>query len=78
MDFCGEDHAIRVRSLHPVLRSRWGAGGHRLPLVPAPTLATTAAPSHEQLELIRRLDPHGLRAQVIKGNPPGVRPKSPA
>lgn len=36
------------------------------------TVATTAAPSAEQLEIIRRLDPHELRAGVLKGNPPGI------
>jgi glutaconate CoA-transferase subunit B len=78
MDFCGEDHAIRVRSLHPGVAFAAVQAATGFPLVPAASLATTAAPSREQLELIRRLDPHGLRAQVIKGNPPGVRPSSPS
>jgi glutaconate CoA-transferase subunit B len=38
----------------------------------APDVGTTPGPTVEQLEIIRRLDPHGLRATVLKGNPPGV------
>jgi len=33
----------------------------------------TTAPSAAQLQLIQRLDPHGLRASQLKGNPPGQR-----
>jgi glutaconate CoA-transferase subunit B len=58
LDFGGLAHAIRV------------ATGFALE-APA-TAATTAAPSPEQLEIIRRLDPHELRAGVLKGNPPGT------
>jgi glutaconate CoA-transferase subunit B len=43
------------------------------PLTRAETVATTPAPTEEQLAIIRRLDPTGIRAGVIKGNPPGVR-----
>jgi glutaconate CoA-transferase subunit B len=71
MDFGGREHAIRVRSLHPgvVLADVQSATGFALE---APVeLPTTAAPTREQLDIIRRLDPHELRAGVIKGNPPG-------
>ena len=78
MDFSGEDHAIRVRSLHPGVALTAVQAATGFPLSPAADLTTTVAPTREQLELIRRLDPHGLRAQVIKGNPPGVRPQGPA
>ena len=33
----------------------------------------TAAPTTEQLEIIRQLDPHNLRARQLKDNPPGDR-----
>jgi glutaconate CoA-transferase subunit B len=71
MDFGGQEHAIRVRSLHPgvVLADVQAATGFALE-VPV-ELPTTAAPTREQLDIIRRLDPHELRAGVIKGNPPG-------
>jgi glutaconate CoA-transferase subunit B len=78
MDFCGADHAIRVRSLHPGVALTAVQAATGFPLSPAADLTTTVAPTREQLELIRRLDPHGLRAQVIKGNPPGVRSQGPA
>jgi glutaconate CoA-transferase subunit B len=71
MDFGGASHAIRVRSLHPgvSLAEVQAATGFALEAPAQPP--TTAAPSAAQLAIIRRLDPHGLRAQVIKGNPPG-------
>ena len=69
LDFTGKDHAITVRSLHPgvTLAQVRAATGFALESEAAP--ATTAAPSAEQLAIIRRLDPHDLRAGVIKGNP---------
>jgi glutaconate CoA-transferase subunit B len=72
LDFTGKEHAIRVRSLHPgvSLEAVRAATGFALEASAAP--ATTAAPTHEQLQIIRRLDPHGLRAAVLKGNPPGT------
>ncbi len=65
MDFGGEGHAIRVCSLHPgvTLDAVRAATGFVLTSVPQPP--TTAAPTAEQLELIRRLDPHDLRAAVL-------------
>jgi glutaconate CoA-transferase, subunit B len=71
MDFGGAGHAIRVRYLHPgvSLAAVQAATGFALE-APA-TLPTTTAPTREQLEIIRRLDPHELRAGVLKGNPPG-------
>ncbi len=72
MDFGGERHAIRVRALHPgvSLTQVQAATGFALE-VPS-TVPTTAAPTREQLQIIRRLDPHQLRAGVLKGNPPGT------
>lgn len=72
MDFGGADHAIRVVSLHP---------GVSFDEVQATTgfalekgdLAETAMPTEEQLAIIAQLDPHGIRAGVIKDNPPATR-----
>jgi len=36
-------------------------------------VVTTPAPTTEQLEIIRRMDPHNLRARELKDNPPGDR-----
>jgi len=73
MDFGGADHAIRVRSLHPGVTFDQVADATGFPLERAPDLGVTAAPTPADLAIIRRLDPHDLRAAVFKGNPPGDR-----
>lgn len=75
MDFGGREHAIRVRSLHPhvTLEQVRAATGFALEADERPPL--TAAPRAEQLAIIRRLDPHGLRATVLRGDPPGDAPR---
>lgn len=72
LDFGGAAHAIRVRSLHPDVSLAEVQAATGFALEAPATAATTAAPSPEQLEIIRRLDPHELRAGVLKGNPPGT------
>ncbi len=73
MDFGGPEHAIRVTSLHPGVRFENVAKATGFPLLKAPDMGVTPAPTLEQLEVIRRLDPHNLRASVIRDNPPGIR-----
>lgn len=73
MDFNGPDHAARVVSLHPGVRFAQVQEATGFPLLEADTCTTTPVPDAEQLAIIRRLDPTGIRASVIKGNPPGVR-----
>ena len=73
MDFEGHEHAIRVRSLHPGVSFDEVQEKTGFPLLKAPNLGETPHPTAEQLTLIRRLDPHGLRAAQLKGNPPGMR-----
>jgi glutaconate CoA-transferase subunit B len=73
MDFGGKDHAIRVKSVHPGVSFEQVQEATSFPLEKAPGLANTPAPTAAQLEIIRKLDPHNLRATVMKGNPPGVR-----
>lgn len=73
MDFNGPDHAARVTALHPGVSFEEVQGETGFPLLRAATVATTPAPTEEQLAVIRRLDPAGIRAGVIKGNPPGTR-----
>lgn len=70
MDFCGESHAIRVRSLHPGVTFEEVQNATGFALQAAPDLQTTPSPTREQLDVVRRLDPHGLRSSVLKGNPP--------
>jgi glutaconate CoA-transferase subunit B len=73
MDFEGPDHAIRVRSLHPGVSFEQVQAATGFPLLKTEQLGTTTLPTPEQLDIIRRLDPHNLRATVLKGNPPAAR-----
>jgi glutaconate CoA-transferase, subunit B len=73
MDFAGPEHAIRVARLHPGVTFDEVQAATGFPLLKAADIATTAAPTAEQVEIIRRLDPHNLRASVIRNNPPGMR-----
>src|SRR5271155_4017642 len=72
MDFGGAGHAIRVRCLHPGVSLATVQAATGFALEAPATLPTTAAPTPEQLQIIRRLDPHDARAGVLKGNPPGT------
>lgn len=72
-DFNGPGHAARVLSLHPGVTFAQVQEATGFPLLAVAGLGETAAPSEEQLAIIRRLDPHGIRATVLKGNPPGIR-----
>nr|WP_216621427.1 ketoacid CoA transferase [Cupriavidus necator] len=73
MDFGGPEHAIRVRSLHPgmSLDQVQAATGFALANAPAEALPETAAPTPAELRLIAQLDPHNLRATIVRGNPAG-------
>ncbi len=73
MDFGGKNHAIRVTSLHPGVSFDQVQEATGFPLEKLPVLGDTTPPTAQQLEIIRKLDPHNLRASVIKGNPPGMR-----
>jgi glutaconate CoA-transferase subunit B len=73
MDFGGADHAIRVLSLHPGVSFERVAEATGFPLLQAPGMAETPMPTAEQLAVIARLDPHKLRATVIKNDPPALK-----
>jgi glutaconate CoA-transferase subunit B len=65
MDFGGPDRQVRLRSLHPGVTAEQVQAATGFPLhVPAAVPATTA-PTAEQLVLLARLDPHGLRASAL-------------
>ncbi|NMG30471.1 CoA-transferase subunit beta [Aromatoleum evansii] len=74
MDYDGPARAARVRSLHPGVSFAEVQEKTGFPLIAAAELRETPHPTADQLALIRRLDPHDLRATAIKGNPPGIRP----
>lgn len=74
MDFGGPAHAIRLVSLHPgvpIEEVRDNTGFDVI--VEDGAVAETAIPDAAALAIIRRLDPHDIRASLIKGNPPAVR-----
>jgi glutaconate CoA-transferase subunit B len=77
LDFGGpgkwDGASIRVKSLHPGLSFEQVQAVTGFPLLHAPDLRETPLPTKEQLAIIGRLDPHNLRATVIKNNPPAVR-----
>jgi glutaconate CoA-transferase subunit B len=73
LDFGGPEHAIRVRSLHPGINFEQVQAATGFPLLKAPDLHETPLPTAEQLAIIHRLDPHNLRATVIKNNPPALK-----
>jgi len=72
MDFGGSDNAIRVVSLHPgvTFDEVQEATGFELE---KGDLVETALPTAEQVAVIAGLDPHNIRASVIKDNPPALR-----
>jgi len=73
MDFGGTDHAIRVVSLHPGVTFEQVQEATGFALEKAPEIGVTPLPTAEQMEIIQRMDPHNMRASVIKDNPPAVR-----
>ena len=74
MDFGGPDHAIRVVSLHPGVSFDELQDNTGFPLAKIDgDIPDTPTPTAEQLALIARLDPNGVRATVFKDNPVGDR-----
>lgn len=72
MDFGGPNHAIRVISLHPgvTFDEVQAATGF---VLERGDLGETALPTAAQLDIINSLDPHNIRAGVLKDNPPAHR-----
>ena len=73
MDFGGPNHAIRLISLHSGVTADQVQAATGFAIASAPTVATTRLPTADELAVIARLDPHNLRATVIKGDPSAVR-----
>lgn len=72
-DFNGKDNAAQVLSLHPGVTFEEVQENTGFPLLKAAGLKETVAPTEEQMSVIARIDPHGVRATVLKGNPSGRR-----
>lgn len=73
MDFGGPQHQIRLRTLHPGVTFEMVQENTGFPLARPEHIPTTPAPTADQLQLIAQLDPNGVRATVLKNNPPGDR-----
>jgi len=73
LDFEGKDHAIRVRSLHPGVTFEEVQDNTGFDLAQSDNIPETAAPTQNQLDIIKKYDPHNLRAHIFKDNPPGRR-----
>ena len=73
MDFGGPDHAIRVVSLHPGVTFDEVQAATGFPLCRAEHLPETALPGPAELAVIAQLDPHNIRATVLRDNPPARR-----
>ena len=72
MDFGGADNCVRVVSLHPGVTFDEVQAATGFPLEQG-ALTQTPLPGSEELVIMARLDPHNLRASVIKDNPPALR-----
>ena len=73
MDFEGDNHAIRVRSLHPGVTFEHVQENTGFELVRPDNIPETAAPTQAQLDIIEKYDPHNTRQYIFKDNPPGKR-----
>jgi len=65
MDFGGPGRQVRLRSLHPGVTAEQVQQATGFPLHVPAAVPTTTAPTAEQLALLARLDPHGLRASAL-------------
>jgi glutaconate CoA-transferase subunit B len=68
MDFGGPDHAVRVVSLHPGVTFAEVQEATGFDLIDA-VAGETPLPDAAALAIIAGLDPHNIRASVIKDNP---------
>ncbi len=73
MDFGGPGHAVRVVSLHPGVAFEEVQDNTGFDVIGGEAIPTTPAPTAEELALIDRLDPNGVRRKAIKDDPPGDR-----
>lgn len=73
MDFGGPDNQIRVISLHPGVTFEEVQAATGFELAQAKNVEVTRLPTAEELAVIAGLDPHNVRASVLKDNPPAAR-----
>lgn len=73
MDFGGPDHQVRLVSLHPGITVEQVVENTGFEICIPDNVPVTAAPTEEQLAIIRELDPKDQRAKQLPDNPPGDR-----
>lgn len=73
MDWQGPDHQLQLVSLHPGISAEQVQENTGFDVYIPDQVPETEAPDEEQLQIIRQLDPHNLRARQLKDNPPGRR-----
>ncbi|RVT93247.1 CoA-transferase subunit beta [Sphingomonas crocodyli] len=69
MDFGGPDNAVRLVSVHPGVTVDQVKAETGFDLVIEGDVPTTRLPTADELAIIAKLDPHNVRASVIKDNP---------
>ena len=65
MDFGGDNHAIRLRSLHPGVTLDEVLENTGFELESDQQIANTTAPSQQQMDIIQTLDPHNMRYNAL-------------
>ncbi len=65
MDFETPNKQMRIRSLHPGVTAEQVQENTGFEIVIPDNIPETPAPTAEQLEVINKLDPHGVRASAI-------------
>lgn len=66
MDFGGPGRQMRILSLHPGVSTQQVQEATSFPLYVPDHIPQTAAPTEQQLALLRKFDPHNLRAAALK------------
>jgi glutaconate CoA-transferase, subunit B len=66
LDFTGPSRQVSLRSLHPGVSAEQVQQGTGFPLHVPSDVPTTASPTAVQMEILSRLDPHGLRATALR------------
>jgi acyl CoA:acetate/3-ketoacid CoA transferase beta subunit len=65
LDFESPDHRMRLRSVHPGVTVDEVVAATGFALAVDTDVPETRAPTAEELEVMARLDPRGLRAQEV-------------
>lgn len=73
MDWQGPNHMLQLVSLHPGITVEQVLENTGFEIHIPENVPTTSAPTEEQLEIIRQLDPQDWRSKQLKDNPPGDR-----